>query len=71
MSNAVLTLLAFAAAGRVALAGDVVPQLLVLAAFRGLSLFSIRHDKDSAGSKESLVELDKFVGSSGILGGAR
>jgi hypothetical protein len=33
-----------------ALADDVVLQLLVHAAFRGLSLFSIRHDKDSAGS---------------------
>jgi hypothetical protein len=32
------------------LAGDIELQLLVHAAFGGLGLFSIRHDKDSAGS---------------------
>jgi hypothetical protein len=46
----VLALLAFAAAGRVALAGKIALRLLVRAAFRGLGWFSIRHDKDSAGS---------------------
>jgi hypothetical protein len=46
----VLALLAFAAAGWVALAGKIALRLLVHTAFRGLRLFSIRHDKDSAGS---------------------
>jgi hypothetical protein len=50
VSDAVLELLAFAAAGRVALPGDISLRLLVYAAFRGLGLFSTRHDKDSAGS---------------------
>jgi hypothetical protein len=50
VSDAVLALFAFAAAGRVGLAGDVALRLLVHTAFRGLGLFSIRHDKDSAGS---------------------
>jgi hypothetical protein len=50
ISDAVLGLLAFAAAGRVTLAGHIALQLLVHAAFRGLGLFSIRHNKDSAGS---------------------
>jgi hypothetical protein len=50
MSDAVLVLLAFAPTGRVAPAGNFALRLLVHAAFRGLGLFSIRHDKDSAGS---------------------
>jgi hypothetical protein len=50
VSDAVLALLAFAAAGRVTLAGNIALRLLVHAAFRGLGLFSIRHDKNSAGS---------------------
>jgi hypothetical protein len=45
-----LTLRALAAAGRVALAGKITLRLLVHAAFRGLGLFSICHDKDSASS---------------------
>jgi hypothetical protein len=50
ISDAVLALLAFAATGRVALAGKITLRLLFHAAFRGLGLFSIRHDKNSASS---------------------
>lgn len=51
VSDAVLALLAFAAARRVTLAGNIALRLLIHAAFRGLGLFSIRHDKkDSADS---------------------
>jgi hypothetical protein len=50
VSDAVLALLAFAAAGRVGLAGDIALRLLVHAPFGGLGLFSIRHDEDSADS---------------------
>src|SRR5438045_4760026 len=46
VSDAVLALLAFAAAGRVTLAGNIALRLLVHTAFRGLGLFSIRHDKE-------------------------
>jgi hypothetical protein len=50
VSHAVLALLAFAAACRVGLAGDILLRLLVHAPFGGLGLFSIRHDEDSADS---------------------
>jgi hypothetical protein len=50
VSDAVLALLAFAAARRVGLASDIALRLLVHTALRGLGLFSIRHDKGSAGS---------------------
>jgi hypothetical protein len=46
VSDAVLALLAFAAAGRMTLAGNIALRLLVHAAFRGLGLFSIRDDKE-------------------------
>jgi hypothetical protein len=49
-SDAVLALLAFAAARLVALAGHIALRLLLRAAFRGVGLFSIRHDKNSANS---------------------
>jgi hypothetical protein len=55
VSDAVLALLAFAAAGWVALADNITLRLLVHAAFRGLGLFSIRHDKDSAGSVSPII----------------